>query len=409
MMLLMIVMIVRGQRQPRGCVIDNIDMCSYESHRQMIDKLMRLQQLYPSIAKVDTIGRSVQGRHLAYIKLSSNVNQRSLMEPMFKFVGNMHGNEVISRQVLIYLAQYLAQGYGRDQRITRLLNNTEIYLLPSLNPDGYEISRVGECDNNRLGRSNANNVDLNRNFPKQFDEPQNNFRQLMNGREPETLAAMTWIKNNPFVLSANLHGGAVVASYPFDDSPRHQHGFYSASPDDDTFRYLAQTYANNHREMHRNIRCTSQDNFPGGITNGARWYDVPGGMQDFNYVHSNALEITLELSCCKHPPSAQLPRYWVDNKNALMAYMEKTHMGVKGLVTDVNGSPVSGARVMVDRIKHAMTTTSRGEYWRLLSPGQYTLMAVARDGTRSRQVPLSIIDGDSTTQIVNLVLEQTFI
>ena len=142
--------------------------------------------------------------------------------------------------------------------MTRLLNNTEIYLLPSLNPDGYEISRVGECDNNRLGRSNANNVDLNRNFPKQFDEPQNNFRQLMNGREPETLAAMTWIKNNPFVLSANLHGGAVVASYPFDDSPRHQHGFYSASPDDDTFRYLAQTYANNHREMHRNIRCTSQ-------------------------------------------------------------------------------------------------------------------------------------------------------
>ena len=64
---------------------------------------------------------------------------------------------------------------------------------------------------------------------------------------------------------------------------------------------------------------------------------------------------------------------------------------------------------MVDRIKHAMTTTSRGEYWRLLSPGQYTLMAVARDGARSRQVPLTIIDGDSTTQIVNLVLEQTFI
>ena len=54
-------------------------------------------------------------------------------------------------------------------------------------------------------------------------------------------------------------------------------------------------------------------------------------------MHSNALEITLELSCCKHPPASDLPRYWVDNKNALMAYMEKTHMGVKGLVTDING------------------------------------------------------------------------
>ena len=67
-------------------------------------------------------------------------------------------------------------------------------------------------------------VDLNRNFPRQFDEPQHDFRQLLRGREPETAAAMLWVKRNPFVLSANLHAGAVVASYPFDDSPSHQHG-----------------------------------------------------------------------------------------------------------------------------------------------------------------------------------------
>ena len=82
------------------------------------------------------------GRHLVFIKLSSNVQERSLMEPMFKYVGKMHGNEVISRQMLIYLAEYLANGYGRDDRITRLLNSTEIFLLPSLNPDGYVINLV---------------------------------------------------------------------------------------------------------------------------------------------------------------------------------------------------------------------------------------------------------------------------
>ena len=124
--------------------------------------------------------------------------------------------------MLIYLAEHLAFNYGREARITRLVNNTEIFILPSLNPDGYALSRTGDCDNNRAGRNNANNVDLNRNFPKQFDEPQNDFRRLQQGREPETLAAMNWIKRNPFVLSANLHGGAVVASYPFDDSPRHR-------------------------------------------------------------------------------------------------------------------------------------------------------------------------------------------
>ena len=83
--------------------------------------------------------------------------------------------------------------------------------------------------------------------------------------------------SNPFVLSANMHAGAVVASYPFDDTPSHRNGLYGKSPDDDFFRYVAQTYASNHAFMHRGDSC--RDTFPGGITNGAKWYDVPGGMQ----------------------------------------------------------------------------------------------------------------------------------
>merc|ERR1719481_2012468 len=393
----------QGGRQGGRCVVDGINMCGYETHKQMIGRLRRIEQNNPSIAQVGTIGNSVRGKPLVYLKLSGNVNGRSLLEPMMKYVGNMHGNEVVSRQVLIYLAEYLTGGYGRDPRITKLINNTEIFILPSLNPDGYEISREGACDNNRLGRENANGVDLNRNFPRQFDEPQNDLRQLRSGREPETLAAMDWITRNPFVLSANLHGGAVVASYPFDDSPRHRiSGFYSAAPDDRTFKYLAQTYARNHREMSKNVRCTPADNFPGGITNGAHWYDVPGGMQDFNYVHSNALEITLELSCCKHPPASTLPRHWLDNKNALIAYIEQTHSGVKGVVTDFNGNPVSRAQVRVVGINRDVLTTKAGEYWRVLPPGQYRLVAI-NGNQRSREVDVNV-DG-RTSSIANLVLE----
>ena len=217
---------------------------------------------------------------MVFVKLSRDVGRRSYLEPMVKYVGNMHGNEVVSRQLLIYLAEYLAGHYGQERRVTNLLNHTEIFLLPSLNPDGYEVSLEGACDNNRRGRNNANNVDLNRNFPRQFDEPQDDLRRLVAGREPETVAAMNWITRNPFVLSANLHGGAVVASYPFDDSASHRvSGHYSASPDDSTFRYLAETYSRSHREMARGVRCSPSDNFPGGIINGAEWYDVPGGMQ----------------------------------------------------------------------------------------------------------------------------------
>ena len=58
---------------------------------------------------------------------------------MFKYVGNMHGDETVGRQVLIYLAQYLVNEYGSNPRVTRLLDTTEIYILPTMNPDGYEV------------------------------------------------------------------------------------------------------------------------------------------------------------------------------------------------------------------------------------------------------------------------------
>ena len=73
-----------------------------------------------------------------------------------------------------------------------------------------------------------------------------------------------------------------------------------AAPDDAFFRHVATIYASNHATMRTGHVC-DDDNFPGGVTNGAKWYDVPGGMEDFNYLHSNCFEITMELSCCKFP------------------------------------------------------------------------------------------------------------
>lgn len=77
----------------------------------------------------------------------------------------------------------------------------------------------GLCDSKSRfeGRLNANGADLNRDFPDQFDTKETSGN-ILDGRQNETVAVMTWIVSNPFVLSGNLHGGAVVASYPFDDS-----------------------------------------------------------------------------------------------------------------------------------------------------------------------------------------------
>lgn len=123
---------------------------------------------------------------------------------------------------------------------------------------------------------------MNRNFPDGLDfanlkvGDSSTPEQLFKGREPETTAMMSWIKNNPFVLSANLHGGSVVASYPYDDSAQHQMCCVdSPTPDNELFKHLAKVYSTNHPIMKNGNGC-QEDYFPDGITNGAFWYDVPG-------------------------------------------------------------------------------------------------------------------------------------
>lgn len=160
----------------------------------------------------------------------------------------MHGNEVLGRELLLKLAHYLCEQYIKgDQRVQSLINTTRIHLLPSLNPDGWDISSNNELKGKDwlLGRSNQNGVDINRDFPDLdvIAYQDNTVKDHLFSREaidhnlqPETRAAMAWILSNPFVLSANLHGGALVANYPYDESQDGSANSYTASPDDNTFR-----------------------------------------------------------------------------------------------------------------------------------------------------------------------------
>lgn len=61
--------------------------------------------------------------------------------------------------------------------------------------------------------------------------------------QPETIAVINWIHSLPFVLSANLHGGALVANYPYDNNAEEETGKMNLSPDNDIFVLLARTYA----------------------------------------------------------------------------------------------------------------------------------------------------------------------
>lgn len=106
-------------------------------------------------------------------------------------------------------------------------------------------------------------------------------------------------------------------------------------------------------------------------------------MQDFNYLFSNSFEITVELSCCKYPLSHKLQDEWSNNKESLIAFVEEgVHMGIKGVVTDSDGEPINAAFVEVEGIDKLVSTTDRGEYWRLLTPGTYNIRALDPERTR---------------------------
>ncbi|XP_023223015.1 carboxypeptidase E-like [Centruroides sculpturatus] len=376
----------------------------HHDNEELLQVLVDVHNKCPNITRLYELShRSVNGQPLLVLEMTKNPGRHEFLKPEFKYIGNMHGNEVLGREMLLALASYLCNEYERgNEDIRRLVNTTRIHILPSLNPDGWQIASTSHGDNWLKGRGNANGVDLNRDFPdlnqivyEHVGGDDDKFNNHLFSKDaidhkfqPETLAAMKWILKNPFVLSANLHGGALVANFPYDESFHHSSQEYTATPDDDTFRHLAMSYSKVHKTMSADkpIDCNGDDfTHQGGITNGAAWYSVAGGMQDFNYLGSNDFEITLELGCNKYPPASELEKEWFNNKDALINFIWQSHIGVKGIVKDAEtDQPLTGVYIKTVNITddkhklidHDVTTVTNGEYWRLLTPGKYEITAL---------------------------------
>jgi len=162
-------------------------LTNHHNNSQVFALLNKVQKLCPDITHIyDLDETSVYGVPLRVIIFSDNPLIHETGEPEFKYIANMHGNEVVGRELLLQLAFDLCEGYrANDPRIKSLVDNTRIHLMPTMNPDGWNIAVRNEwrsTGQNKFesvehmllnagvadwmsGRGNGNNVDLNRNFP----------------------------------------------------------------------------------------------------------------------------------------------------------------------------------------------------------------------------------------------------
>lgn len=210
----------------------------HHNNSELASLLKSYAKYYENITRLYSIGKSTRGNDLLVLEISDNPGIHEAGEPEMKLVGNIHGNEVVGRELLLYLVDYLLTNYKTNEAIRDLVDSVRLHIAPSINPDGYEDASEGDCNGVR-GRENANGVDLNRNFPDQFYHQEEHHQK---NRQLETVSVMNWTKSYPFVLSAALHGGSLVVNYPFDNSA-HLANRYSKSPDDEVFRYLSLLYA----------------------------------------------------------------------------------------------------------------------------------------------------------------------
>ncbi len=335
----------------------------YPTYEAYIDIMNQFQADYPDICQVYSIGQSVQGRELMVAHITDNPDQVEA-EPQVFYTSTMHGDETTGYILALHLIDYLLFNYGSSPRITAMIDNMDIYINPLANPDGTYAG--GNNTVNGATRYNANGVDPNRNFPDPVagDHPDGEAWQL------ETLAMMDFANNHHFTISTNWHGGAEVFNYPWDTK-------YELHPDDDWWIYTGRQWADT-VHLHSNTGYFTDLN--DGITNGAAWYIVQGGRQDYmNYFH-HCREVTIELSAEKLPPANQMPYFWEAQYRSMLNHIEQANYGIRGTVTDTDGNPVE-AKIFIDAHdadgSWVMSSSVHGDYYRPIKAGTYTVTVSA--------------------------------
>uniref|UniRef100_A0A8C2KDE9 Carboxypeptidase X, M14 family member 2 n=1 Tax=Cyprinus carpio TaxID=7962 RepID=A0A8C2KDE9_CYPCA len=396
------------RRRNEVTTTDNLDF-RHHSYKEMRQLMKVVNEMCPNITRIYNIGKSYNGQKLYAIEISDNPGEHELGEPEFRYTAGSHGNEVLGRELLLLLMQFMCQEYlSGNTRIRRLVHETRIHLLPSINPDGYEKAcKAGsELSGWSLGRWSQDGLDIHHNFPDlnsvlwEAEAQKWVPRKFHNHHVPipdwyrstnatvavETRALVSWMEKIPFVLGGNLQGGELVVTFPFDRT-RSVTALREATPCPllMSLHWLpVSKRAAAHGPITERHRITLKNVFSLRTVGHCRLPLIFCQLNDIFYQLTNSPITVKGQSCqCISQHKDTSDSHVVEH---VVFVFVQVHRGIKGVVRDVQGKGIANAIIAVDGINHDIRTASDGDYWRLLNPGEYRVMVRAEGFSVSSKV-----------------------
>jgi hypothetical protein len=180
----------------------------YKSYEESKKFLFECMKNYPDIINVKNIGKSCEDRDILLATVSLNVAYANL-KPALLFTGTVHAREWIGNELGIEFIDYILKNYKNNPEILKTITYNTLYLVPCLNPDGFEYSRTHFSFWRKNRRNNGDGtygVDLNRNFSIGYQKSKNTSSNVYSGpkpfSEPETLAMKIFVDTHPNITIA---------------------------------------------------------------------------------------------------------------------------------------------------------------------------------------------------------------
>ncbi|MFE2272930.1 M14 family zinc carboxypeptidase [Streptomyces lavendulae] len=223
----------------------------YSGKGGLQEEILRTAQQNPGLTKVVSIGKTVQGKDILALKVSKDAKKgKDGDKPSVLYMSNQHAREWITPEMTRRLMHHTLDNYGKDPRITKLVDSTELWFLLSANPDGYDYTFTADSarlwrknlhDNNGDGKITAvDGVDLNRNFAYKWgydnegsspNLSSETYRGPSASSEPETRALDAFEKRIGFRYAINYHSASELLLYGV--------GWQVATPTPDDVAYKA--------------------------------------------------------------------------------------------------------------------------------------------------------------------------